>query len=320
MPSNKNGSTNRHIESLRVVGKAVKRSASASKRDVTCSLKPGLPLCRCGDRLRPRWPLHSRPTEMSSRVNSSQEWQEISSEDAAPRTPTRKRKVVITKRKGSTVSSTRSPKPASRATSDVELPEPIVPRLPKSNPVTVRTSALDQAAAFTFNLLFKALKLLFTWSLALLSLLLSHLLAAGIGVGLVVVLTWYLWTFVPSLHLSGLTILRPALYSIPTLYCSTVGIGCGPRKPSIAKLARTTADQANQAHDIFQSLISLGDPKTHTLAFTEIWELAVAVKVSSDLPMREEFGEALKELGDQTRDVSDSLVECVLPLRLLVNG
>lgn len=38
-----------------------------------------------------------------------------------------------------------------------------------------------------------------------------------------------------------------------------------------------------------------------------IWELATAVKVSSNLPDKQIFGEQLHELGDLTRDLSDEV-------------
>jgi len=38
-----------------------------------------------------------------------------------------------------------------------------------------------------------------------------------------------------------------------------------------------------------------------------IWELAVAVRASSGLDNREVLGKDLKELGDMTRDVKDSM-------------
>jgi len=71
------------------------------------------------------------------------------------------------------------------------------------------------------------------------------------------------------------------LYRYPTtMYCKTIGIGCegysgwrsngGKRKKTtIAALARTVADQATQAHDIFESLSAVGDVTNMGLHHTE---------------------------------------------------
>ena len=52
----------------------------------------------------------------------------------------------------------------------------------------------------------------------------------------------------------------------------------------------------------------MGDPSHLGLHHTELWELAVAVSASSQLPGRYELSGSLKELGDLTRDVKDRLV------------
>lgn len=70
----------------------------------------------------------------------------------------------------------------------------------------------------------------------------------------------------------------------------------------------TVTEQATQAHDIFQSISAMGDPSHLGLHHTELWELAVAVSASSQLPGRYELSGSLKELGDLTRDVKDRLV------------
>ena len=95
----------------------------------------------------------------------------------------------------------------------------------------------------------------------------------------------------------------------------------------IARLARTVSDQALQAHDIFQSVVALGKPEALGLHHTEcvhspcyveqlsglinyscrVWELAVAVKATSGLDNKDALGYKLKELGDWTRDVKDTL-------------
>lgn len=108
-----------------------------------------------------------------------------------------------------------------------------------------------------------------------------------------------------SLHLSAL----------PSYYCATVGWGCNAStrrgsKADVARIARSVAEQAHTAHDIFQSISALGDPAmVPGLHFVELWELAVAVSASSNLPSKDDLGDSLKELGDLTRDMSDRLVD-----------
>lgn len=99
------------------------------------------------------------------------------------------------------------------------------------------------------------------------------------------------------------------------LYCASVGWGCRSGSSATApnqdvgRIARSVADQATQAHDIFQSISSLGNPSLMPgLHFVELWELAIAVSASSQLESKDVLGDTLKELGDMTRDVSDSLV------------
>ena len=123
--------------------------------------------------------------------------------------------------------------------------------------------------------------------------------------------------------LSPITILHPA--SLKTAYCSTIGIGCEVEPLPVARLARTVADQALQAHDIFTSVVALGNPANLGLHHTEyvepreiqlgliqyvlyrVWELAVAVKATSDLEDKDRLGNSLKELGDLTRDTKDAM-------------
>jgi hypothetical protein len=238
-----------------------------------------------------------------------EEW--LSETESEPASPKRTKPRVVKTRRKATVQIVKSPR--SKPASDMEAPVAVA--APVVRPAPRQSSALDGVLAFTGNVLWRTFGLLFQWGCFLLAWTLSHVLAASLSIGLVAALLFYVWTYMPSLGLRLPSLLGIHVPSVVTplsyIYCSTVGIGCASRKPNVAKLAKTTANQAAQANDIFQSLIALGDPKTNTLAFSEIWELGVAVSVSSDLPMKEEFGSALKELGDTTRDVSDSLVECV---------
>lgn len=104
------------------------------------------------------------------------------------------------------------------------------------------------------------------------------------------------------------------IHGATSLYCGSIGWGCSGRqqrqaRTDVARLARSVSEQATQAHDIFQSISALGNPKmVPGLHFVELWELSIAVSASSNLPSRDELGESLKELGDLTRDMSDRLV------------
>jgi hypothetical protein len=96
-----------------------------------------------------------------------------------------------------------------------------------------------------------------------------------------------------------------------TIYCTTIGIGCSARpkkEVEVARLARSVASHAHQAHDIFQSVIRLGDPGSLGLYHPEMWELAIAVRATTRLPSKEDLGRKLNELGDMTRDVKDSVI------------
>lgn len=112
-------------------------------------------------------------------------------------------------------------------------------------------------------------------------------------------------SFVPSPY---------AVLSLPTIaYCSTIGIGCSGaadrKQAEVARLARSVATHAHQAHDIFASVVRLGDPKSLGLYHPEIWELGIAVKATTRLETREELGRKLQDLGDMTRDVKDQVIK-----------
>lgn len=110
---------------------------------------------------------------------------------------------------------------------------------------------------------------------------------------------------------SSLISLGPMLYSgimSPVqVYCSTVGIGCSTDGDpvDVGKIAKQVGTQALQAHDMFTSVVALGDPAALALNHVEIWELAVAVQVSSGLENRHELGNQLRGFGDKIRDVKD---------------
>ena len=67
--------------------------------------------------------------------------------------------------------------------------------------------------------------------------------------------------------LGPVAILHPG--NLKSAYCSTIGIGCEVEPLPVARLARTVADQALQAHDIFTSVVALGNPANLGLHHTE---------------------------------------------------
>lgn len=66
---------------------------------------------------------------------------------------------------------------------------------------------------------------------------------------------------------SPIAVLHPV--NLKAAYCSTIGIGCEVEPLPVARLARTVADQALQAHDIFTSVTALGNPANLGLHHTE---------------------------------------------------
>lgn len=79
----------------------------------------------------------------------------------------------------------------------------------------------------------------------------------------------HLAAILPTSALSALTLPFTIVPSIRGTYCDSIGIGCTPEPLPIARLARTISDQALQAHDIFQSVVALGNPASLGLHHTE---------------------------------------------------
>lgn len=98
------------------------------------------------------------------------------------------------------------------------------------------------------------------------------------------VFTMALWYVIKSPIQSALSVvsgatsivsLGPLLYSGITsparLYCDTIGIGCssGTEQVDVGKLAKQIGTQALQAHDMFTSVVALGDPAALALNHVE---------------------------------------------------
>ena len=66
---------------------------------------------------------------------------------------------------------------------------------------------------------------------------------------------------------AGLRLIVPT--GVSSTYCDLIGVGCTVEPLPIARLARTVSDQALQAHDIFQSVVALGNPANMALHHTE---------------------------------------------------
>lgn len=62
------------------------------------------------------------------------------------------------------------------------------------------------------------------------------------------------------------------------MYCDTIGIGCssGNEQVDVGKLAKQIGTQALQAHDMFTSVVALGDPAALALNHVEcVWDKSV---------------------------------------------
>lgn len=74
---------------------------------------------------------------------------------------------------------------------------------------------------------------------------------------------------------SSIISIGPMLYSGLTtpvrLYCDTIGIGCSSEheKIDVGRLAKQVGTQALQAHDMFTSVVALGDPAALALNHVE---------------------------------------------------
>ncbi|RXK38396.1 hypothetical protein M231_04305 [Tremella mesenterica] len=76
----------------------------------------------------------------------------------------------------------------------------------------------------------------------------------------------------------------------------------------VATVARSLAEEARGARDIFDSVRLLGDGGlVRGLEYLKVWELGVAVQVSN-LDDKEILGRQLIELGDLSRDLTDEVV------------
>eukprot|EP01113_Clastostelium_recurvatum_P033302 TRINITY_DN4387_c0_g1_i9.p1 TRINITY_DN4387_c0_g1~~TRINITY_DN4387_c0_g1_i9.p1 ORF type:complete len:499 (-),score=92.98 TRINITY_DN4387_c0_g1_i9:3-1322(-) len=105
-----------------------------------------------------------------------------------------------------------------------------------------------------------------------------------------------------------------ALSSIPSslkgAYCHLpFAPFCPEPLAPIAQIARTVSDQAVRASTIFESVLALGDPASIGLHQTEIWELGIAIKSTTELEDKDFLGDQLKDLGHLTRDVKDSMMQ-----------
>lgn len=118
----------------------------------------------------------------------------------------------------------------------------------------------------------------------------------------------------PSLHdLSTLSVV-PALLSVKSTYCETIGIGCevDSNHPSVGRVARKLREEAGRASDIFQSIVELSDVGNMGLHQAEIWELAMTVRRGSQLEEKDFLAEQLVYLGDMSRDLKDKLMSVAL--------
>ncbi|KAJ9096604.1 hypothetical protein QFC19_007137 [Naganishia cerealis] len=75
-----------------------------------------------------------------------------------------------------------------------------------------------------------------------------------------------------------------------------------------AIVARKLQKEAQDALDVFDSVFKLGTGGVDGgLHHTKVWELATAIKVSSNLPEKFEIAYDMRQLGDLSRDLSDEI-------------
>lgn len=163
---------------------------------------------------------------------------------------------------------------APRSPQRVAAPVRAAPVTAPAAPTVIRKDRGEQVVDFvlwlagrTLHLSTYGLRVLFKQSLPWL--LLLSILVIGISVALS-----YAKALLPSFgplatlaSLAGRVSVTPATQ----LYCSTIGIGCHREEEQFAvgDLAKNVATQASHAHDIFQSLVKLGNPKSMGLYHVE---------------------------------------------------
>ncbi|GAA5838410.1 hypothetical protein JCM11251_004928 [Rhodosporidiobolus azoricus] len=263
-------------------------------------------------------PIHASPTSKPTSRSPLQVRKERWSTDeevSGPEEESEEEVVEPSKRQPSSRSSKKKPPPSVTRRRSTSSPSPFAVLRTLSRPVLLITRLLSPllAPAVPYVLLCVGLYLFIAIARSYLYSYLSSL-----------ALPSFLLT--PLHTLSRIPLPLPHLHSLPryispvlSVPCSALGILCPAGHPSArnefqllsAGAARTAAVRAQHAVDIFDHLVKLADPEESVglgLHPVEAWELATAVRYTSNLEDREIISEQLSELGDLTRVVKEHVI------------
>lgn len=166
---------------------------------------------------------------------------------------------------------------------------PSSPQVPRTRKRSTRSPPIDSSRSIGTPLIVTLLKSLIDLLLFPLQAILSSVQSIIALVLCFVVLLGFLYYILRQPltdFLSPLSTIHRIVLRNPTaLYCNVIGIGCGDgkKKPSVDAIARTIAEQATQAHDIFESLSSMNEPGNLGLHHTEFVFLIIPLLVADCL-------------------------------------